>query len=348
MSKDSLGRYVHVPVRTWNLFETAGLKMPPSAPGLYARLATAPEGTRIPGVIRIGHLALAEALGWTPAQVKRCAAELAAADLLRVDWEARLFFLPALLQDPCSRPTSPSSAALFGRELADLPRCELLETVDEALREALGSMHPAFLESYSNRKRAGESKGGPPLPAVLPAPLPAVGTSEVPGPPLYSTLLSSTLLDPPPPLALVPPPKEDPKPPKQLPLDKATKGRPKASRDQILELIQLFERRWVEVMRPRDGKKPIVESADWGQMSRLIGAVGLPAAKELVERFLADRDPFLLKQGHTLRLLPQRANAYRARGPGAVQPAANNLRMLDLDAEAAKYARPVPSGEEDR
>lgn len=346
MSKDSAGRYVAVPVRTWNLFEAAALKMAPSAPGLYLRLATAPEGTRIPGVIRIGLAALAENLGWSTAQVKRLAAELEASALVQVDWANRLVVLPLLLREPCSRPNSTASAAVLGRELADLPRCALLDEVDRALRESLAAMSSAFLESYSSCKRAGESKGVPPLPAPLAAGLPGSAPGESPEGSLYSTLLYPTEPSPPA-LTLVSPPKPDPKP-LPLPLEPKKKGRPKASRDQVLELVQLFERRWVEIMRPRDGQKPIVESADWGQASRLIGSVGLPAAKDLVERFLADRDPFLLRQGHTLRLLPSRANAYRARGPGAGQPASNNLRMLDLDEEAQKYSRPIPAGEEDR
>lgn len=342
MSKDSAGRYVAIPVRTWNLFEAAELKLAPSAAALYLRLATAPEGTRIPGVIRIGLAALAENLGWTQAQVKRLAAELTAQNLVQVDYANRLFVLPALLREPCSRPNSTSSAAVYGRELADLPRCELLDLVDQVLRESLSAMSPAILDSYTKCKRSGESTVVTPLAAPLSAPLSGVGSNLPPEASLYSTLPYPTepLTRP---LELVPPPK-----PLELPLDPAKKGRPKADRGQILELIQTYERRWVEVMRPRDGGKPIVGKADWGQSSRLIGTYGLPASLGFLERFMTDRDPFLVKEAYALRLLPSRVNGYRARGPGAGQPAKNNLRMLDLDEEAKQYARPIPAGEEDR
>lgn len=329
MSKDSAGRYVSIPVRSWNLFEAAGLKMPASAPGLYWRLATAPEGTRIPGVIRIGLAALAENLGWTTTQVRRCAAELEGSGLLQADWAMRLVVLPALLREPCSRPNSTSSAAVFGRELADLPRCELLDSIDQALRESLGSMSSAFLDSYSNCKRAGESKADPPLSTGQAA----VGATQQPEGSLYSTLLYPSLPFPGP-----APLKPDPKP-KQLALKEPKKpGRPKASQAEVREVVKHFEDRWVALMRPEDGKKPAVNSADWGQTSSLIGTFGVETAKRLVDRFLEDRDPFLMKQGHQLKHLPSRANAYRAR------PVSGKTYEVPAELDGEAYARSLKDG----
>lgn len=164
-SGPAANRYVALPVRTWDALSEVGLSLPPSPAGLYVRLATAPEATRIPGVIRIGKAALAEALGWRVDVLMRCVQTLEPVGLLVADWDDRVIYLPELMKEECSRPSSPSGAALFGRELADLPRGPLVERIDSDLRALLSGLHSSYIDSYLARKRTEDPRGGPRPPA---------------------------------------------------------------------------------------------------------------------------------------------------------------------------------------
>lgn len=146
-------RYVSIPVRTWEALRLRGVAPAPNAAALYVYLWSGPMSARIPGVTPSGRAALSEALGWTLDEFVAAFATLEAADLAIADWTARLIYIPEALQQECSRPQSPSAAALWRREWIALPLCPLKDRIDADVRALLGSIGKAFLSSYDKGKR---------------------------------------------------------------------------------------------------------------------------------------------------------------------------------------------------
>lgn len=112
----------------------------------------------------------------------------------------------------------------------------------------------------------------------------------------------------------------------------------------MAEAITHYQARWRDVFRPADGKPPVLNKADRGQLVAMLKAHGGEGWRALLERYLADRDPYLLANGHALAHMPRRVNGYRARPNAAkVQP-----KELGGDLYARQFAKPRPPGEEDR
>lgn len=162
-------RYVTIPVRTWETLRLRGVEPRPDAAALYVYLWSGPYSARVPGVTPSGRAALAEALNWESEQFADAFATLEAADLAIADWKARLVYLPESLTQVCSRPASPSTAAMWRREVIALPCCALKDRIDDDVRKLLATMGPAFLASYSDGRRteskaqgAGSPAGSPP------------------------------------------------------------------------------------------------------------------------------------------------------------------------------------------
>lgn len=205
-------RYISMELRTWDVLAEAGLQLAPSPAALYLRLATGPESTRVPGVLRVGRAALAEALGWSPRQLTRCMDSLEDAGLVRADWSARVVYLPQVTAQPCSMPTSPSAAAMYGRELADLPRCQVVADVERDLVGAMMELGRAFYDSYAARARRDEKRANTKADqaqpagqlALLPAAQGAEQATSLCVSPLALALDPHQLRDPDP--ALAPPP----------------------------------------------------------------------------------------------------------------------------------------------
>jgi hypothetical protein len=79
---------------------------------------------------------------------------------------------------------------------------------------------------------------------------------------------------------------------------------------------------WVDVNRAAGNPDPVPDGPDTRAAKGLAGHVQggqltLDELRGLLGAFLADGDAFLAKQGHALRLLPGRVNAYRNAGAGA-------------------------------
>jgi hypothetical protein len=123
-------------------------------------------------------------------------------------------------------------------------------------------------------------------------------------------------------------------PPEQSALDLAIQEPPrpkKATAPEVAEAITFFQRRWVELRSPIDGKRPTMTDADKGQLARLLGAHGLEATKNYIERFLSDEDGFLAKEGYALKHLPSRLDGYRTK-------AAAGKRLVNAFAPSANFA----------
>jgi hypothetical protein len=167
----SIDRYVCVPLRTWDDLRALGLAPAPSPATLFMWLAAGPLSSRVPGVVTGGPLAIAEAIGWAPDVCTEQLASLESAGVTHVDRVARIVYLPQLLAAECSRPSSPSTAAMWARELRGLVPCALRERIIADARTIIATLGAAQLDSFetgrdpqagkprSNRNLAGNLTG---------------------------------------------------------------------------------------------------------------------------------------------------------------------------------------------
>ena len=82
------GKYAMVKTRLWADSRFAALSSAqPNAQTLWLRLLTAPERTRIPGLIVVSAPALAASLGWEVPDLLRVAGELVREGMLVHDWD---------------------------------------------------------------------------------------------------------------------------------------------------------------------------------------------------------------------------------------------------------------------
>ena len=78
-------------------------------------------------------------------------------------------------------------------------------------------------------------------------------------------------------------------------------------------LCEEYRAAWVASRRPEDGKPPNVSQGDWYQVRVLVKRFGVEEVRQLVQRYLDDPEPFLVRNGHALRYLGAKVDAYRAR-----------------------------------
>lgn len=128
---------------------------------VYLRLATGPETTSLPGVVRVGPAALAEAMGWDVARCRAALAELASGGLAEVDERTRLVWLPAERRPPAN----PNVATSWRRLLEELPESDLRQRLADALglvtAEAPKASIPAKRNGSANRSRSGSGDRSP-------------------------------------------------------------------------------------------------------------------------------------------------------------------------------------------
>lgn len=95
---------------------------------------------------------------------------------------------------------------------------------------------------------------------------------------------------------------------------------------------------WVDANRTAGRKDPTPVGPDTAA-SKAISKLGFEEAevKRLLAAYLGDADPFVVKQGHPLRLLPGRIDSYR-NGTGYVAPESFDERKDRLAQEASEKA----------
>jgi hypothetical protein len=101
--------------------------------------------------------------------------------------------------------------------------------------------------------------------------------------------------------------------------------------------------RWVDANRAAGNPDPVPDGPDVKAAQRLAKLVKADEVVTLLESYLGDRDAFIVKQGHALRLMPGRINAYR-NPPEANDPYRGESPKPEALAAAAETEAKIASG----
>ena len=120
---------------------------------LWLYLLTCPENGSMPGLLRIGKAALAEALEWFPERFpKRLPerfAELTRNGMAKADWDARLIYLPNALR--YNAPPNPNVVASWAEHWDNLPECDLKSEAFEAFSSEMKRLGEPFAKRFAER-----------------------------------------------------------------------------------------------------------------------------------------------------------------------------------------------------
>src|SRR5690242_12790910 len=139
--------YRRISIRMWGDAKFCSLSSPqPNAQTLWMYLLTGEYTTAIPGVVRAGEAAMAEALGWSLKAFKEAFLEISTKGMAKADWRARLAFLPkALSHNP---PQSPKVVVAWHRAFDELPDCDLRNEIGASIEGYLSSLPEAFRKGF--------------------------------------------------------------------------------------------------------------------------------------------------------------------------------------------------------
>lgn len=187
-------RYAQVDRCLWVDAKFLGLSSAPNAQTLFLWLLTSPEAGIIPGLIRIGLAGLAEAIGWSTADVSRYADELGAAGMVRVDWKARLVWLPKALAR--NLPKAPQNMSPWSKAWAEIPECALKAEAWSGMVDTLATVKAdkpewaTLFESFcphpdvrvpSARVTSQASRAPEAMPGAMPPTMPGTMGGAMPG-----------------------------------------------------------------------------------------------------------------------------------------------------------------------
>jgi hypothetical protein len=148
MSRKQPGvRYRKTPVSLWGESWFRSLSQPkPNGQSLYLYLISGPHTTSLPGLFSAGEAALAEALRWPVSGFRRAFQELEVVGKARADWEARVVWLPLVLED--NKPESPNVVQSWTSHVEMIPECGLKHEAVEHLRAFIEGLGEAFVEGF--------------------------------------------------------------------------------------------------------------------------------------------------------------------------------------------------------
>jgi hypothetical protein len=108
----------------------------PNAQTLWVFLLTGPQTTAAPGLFSAGEAALAEALDWPLPAFRKCFQEIAAREMAKADWRARVVWIPkAVLYNPAE---NQNTVKAWRKAIAEIPECALRDEAEVALKAASG------------------------------------------------------------------------------------------------------------------------------------------------------------------------------------------------------------------
>lgn len=150
------------------------------ARSLWLRVALAPEGTAIPGLVLLSAVDLALALTapasapWSAEEVERVAASIPAGMML-ADWRAGIVWLPPVFR--WQPPASPKNVAAWRRPWRELPASPLAPQIHDDLRLACAARGPSFMRAFAELAPPAPA-AGPPV-ALAKIHVDAVGDLEI-------------------------------------------------------------------------------------------------------------------------------------------------------------------------
>ncbi|MBI5068144.1 MAG: hypothetical protein HZB56_07875 [Deltaproteobacteria bacterium] len=165
-SEPQPGIYRKVATRVWQDAKFRALTpLAPSGAALWLYLLTGEVTTQLPGLVRAGEAALAEALGWPLEELRRCWAEIEAQSMATADWPARLVWIPNAIR--YNQPQSPNVVRSWGRPWAEIPECTLKDAARRVLAQQMAERGGAFLAAFkeacppASRKPSGKASRKP-------------------------------------------------------------------------------------------------------------------------------------------------------------------------------------------
>jgi hypothetical protein len=118
----------------------------PNGQTLWLRLLSGPELGVIPGIIRTGEAALAEAMGWPMKGFREAFQEVSHQGLAEADWGARLVWLPkAIRYNP---PQSPNVIKSWACEWELVPQCALKHDAYSTLQVFVEGLGEGFRKAF--------------------------------------------------------------------------------------------------------------------------------------------------------------------------------------------------------
>lgn len=132
-----MARHRKIDVKMWGDERFVALSRPkPNAQMLWVFLLTGPQTTAAPGLFSAGEAALAEALDWPLPAFRKCFQEIAAREMAKADWRARVVWIPkAVLYNPAE---NQNTVKAWRKAIAEIPECALRDEAEVALKAASG------------------------------------------------------------------------------------------------------------------------------------------------------------------------------------------------------------------
>ena len=178
-------RYRKVDVRMYGDHRFHELSAPAAnAQTLWTYLLTCGHDRSIPGVLVVGVGQLADELGWSGDDVRRCLAEIDAAGMAEMDLRKRVIWLPNRIRKG-DAPRAPANVTAWGRQWTEVPECSLKAAGVPAAADYCAERGEAFLEALEGAcGKAAPSVGPKPeaklnLSPELPIPIPIPNTKGV-------------------------------------------------------------------------------------------------------------------------------------------------------------------------
>ena len=142
-----MARYRKIDTRMWADARFRVLSSPPpSGKYLWIALLTGPYTTNLPGLFRVGEMALAEELGWTLEGLREGFAELFREGLAKADWNARVVWIPnAIKYNP---PDNPNVVKGWRDSWDEVPECALKAEAFHRLRTFTEGLGEGFAKAF--------------------------------------------------------------------------------------------------------------------------------------------------------------------------------------------------------
>ncbi len=142
-----MARYRKIDTRMWADAKFRALSSPlPSGKYLWIALLTGPYTTNLPGLSRVGEMALAEELGWTLEGFRKGFAELFREGLAKADWNARVVWVPnAIKYNP---PDNPNVVKGWRDSWDEIPECALKGEAYQRFKEFTKGLGEGFAKAF--------------------------------------------------------------------------------------------------------------------------------------------------------------------------------------------------------